>query len=243
MGEFDGRIAVVTGGTKGIGQAIATLLHNSGCLVEVVDCDKQAGALIERVLEGCEFLPVDVSQFAQVQQVMKSIYEKHGRIDFLVNNAGITCDRLILRMREEEWDKVIDVNLKGAYNCMHACLRYMLKNDSGAIVSIASVIGEAGNAGQANYAASKAGLIGLSRSVAKEMAGHGIRVNLVSPGFISTAMTAGLDNEARKAYLSRIPLHREGTPEEIASVVAFLLSERSSYITGQVIDVNGGLYP
>jgi 3-oxoacyl-[acyl-carrier protein] reductase len=174
---------------------------------------------------------------------MKSIYEKHKRIDFLVNNAGITCDRLTLRMREEEWDKVIDVNLKGAYNCMHACLRYMLKNNSGAIVSIASVIGETGNAGQANYAASKAGLIGLSRSVAKEMAGHGIRVNLVSPGFISTAMTAGLDNEARKAYLSRIPLRREGTPEEIASVVAFLLSERSSYITGQVIDVNGGLYP
>jgi len=243
MGEFDGRIAVVTGGTKGIGRAIATLLHNSGCLVEVVDCDNQAGALIEKELKGCQFLPVDVSQFAQVQQVMKSIYEKHKRIDFLVNNAGITCDRLTLRMREEEWDKVIDVNLKGAYNCMHACLRYMLKNNSGAIVSIASVVGETGNAGQANYAASKAGLIGLSRSVAKEMAGHGIRVNLVSPGFISTAMTASLDDEARKAYLSRIPLHREGTPEEIASVVAFLLSERSSYITGQVIDVNGGLYP
>ena len=243
MGEFDGRIAVVTGGTKGIGRAIATLLHNSGCLVEVVDCDNQAGALIEKELKGCQFLPADVSQFAQVQQVMKSIYEKHKRIDFLVNNAGITCDRLTLRMREEEWDKVIDVNLKGAYNCIHACLRYMLKNNSGAIVSIASVVGETGNAGQANYAASKAGLIGLSRSVAKEMAGHGIRVNLVSPGFITTAMTASLDDEARKAYLSRIPLHREGTPEEIASVVAFLLSERSSYITGQVIDVNGGLYP
>lgn len=243
MGEFDGQIAVVTGGTKGIGRAITALLHNSGCVVEVVDRDTQAGALIEKELKRCQFLPADVSQFAQVQQAMKSIYEKHERIDFLVNNAGITCDRLILRMREEEWDKVIDVNLKGAYNCMHACLRYMLKNNSGAIVSIASVIGETGNAGQANYAASKAGLIALSRSVAKEMAGHGIRVNLVSPGFISTAMTASLGNEAHKAYLSRIPLRREGTPEEIASVVAFLLSERSSYITGQVIDVNGGLYP
>jgi len=243
MGEFEGQIAVVTGGTKGIGRAIATLLHNSGCLVKVIARDKKAGALLEKELEGCQFLPADVSQYAQVQQAMKLIYEKHKRIDFLVNNAGITCDKLTLRMREEEWDKVIDVNLKGAYNCMRSCLRYMLKNNRGAIVSIASVVGETGNVGQANYAASKAGLIGLSRTVAKEMAGHGIRVNLVSPGFIATGMTAGLNDEARQTYLARIPLRREGTPQEIASVVAFLLSEQSSYITGQVIDVNGGLYP
>jgi len=243
MGEFDDHIAVVTGGASGIGKAISMLLHRQGCFVCVLDRDEAAGMALVEALERSSFHSVDISVTSEVKEAVRAIHERHGRIDFLVNNAGIARDQLILRMREEDWDRVIDVNLKGAYNCIRTCLRYMLKTEGGSIVTIASVVGDTGNVGQANYAASKAGLVALCRSVAKEVASRSIRVNVVSPGFIHTRMTETLSDEIRALYLAQIALGREGTPEEIAEVVSFLLSARASYITGQVIHVNGGLYP
>ena len=243
MGEFEGRVAVVTGGASGIGRGIVVRLRGAGAVVITVDRDEAAGASLERELPGSRFLRADVTVAEEMQAVAETVADEYGRIDNLVCNAGIARDRLLLRMSEEDWDQVLAVNLKGAFTSIHACLRPILKSRYGSIVAIASVIGEMGNAGQANYAASKAGLVGLCRSVAREVAGRRVRVNVVSPGFIETRMTASLSDELRADYLARIPLGRVGTPEDVAEAVTFLLSDRASYITGQVIHVNGGLYP
>ncbi len=242
---FEGKIALITGAARGIGQAIAFDLAARGA--DIVVCDIKAEWLTETA-EGVEKLgkkaycfELDVTNADAVQKVVNDIAAATGRIDILVNNAGITRDGLLMRMSEEDWDAVLTVNLKGTFVCTKAVSRIMMKQRSGSIINIASVVGLMGNAGQANYAASKGGVIAFTKSVAKELSSRNIRANAVAPGFISSKMTDALSDEVRQKMLDAIPLSSFGTPQDVANTVAFLASDQSSYITGQVISVNGGM--
>ena len=243
---LEGRKAVVTGAGRGIGRAIALALAGHGADVAVLDMD-EAGAgetagLIERDGRKSLALGVDVSSLTAVKEAINKILDLWDSIDIVVNNAGITRDNLLMRMKEDEWDSVIAVNLKGSFNLSKAVARSMMKQRSGCIINIASIIGMMGNAGQANYAASKGGLIALTKSLAKEMAPRGIRVNAVAPGFIATEMTDKIPEKLRDEMVSAIPLGRMGEPDDVAAVVSFLTSPSAGYITGQVIVVDGGMY-
>ncbi len=243
---LDGKVALVTGGAQGIGRQIALTLANAGADVVISDVQK-AGAeeTATQVTEGGRkslALQVDVTSSAEVEGMVRTTVDRMGRLDILVCNAGIARDTLLIRMKEDDWNRVLDVNLKGAFLCMKAAAPILSKQRSGRIIAIASVVAVLGNVGQANYAASKAGLIGLAKTVAREYASRGITVNAVAPGFIDTAMTQALPEKVREELLRQIPLGRLGTPEDVAAVVRFLASDAAGYLTGQVIHVNGGMY-
>ena len=241
--DLDGKVAMVTGGGRGIGRAIASeLACGLGARVAVLDRDYEHALEVAAEIKcGATGFRVDVSDWAAIEACVAAVERDLGPIEVLVNNAGITRDNLLARLSEEQWDTVMDVNLKGAYLTMKAVTRGMMKRRSGRIINIASVVGLVGNKGQSNYAASKAGLIGLTKAVAKELAPRNVRVNAVAPGFIETDMTAGLSAEARAALSTQIALGRLGTPQDVASAVAFLASDAAAYITGQVIVVDGGM--
>lgn len=245
-GSLAGKIALVTGGGRGIGRAVALALAGEGAAVLVNyngsrDGAQAVAAEIERNGGRAEAVGCDVSDFASCAKMVEDIIGRYGRVDILVNNAGVTRDNLILRMTEEEYDKVLDTNLKGAFNTIRHLSRYFLKQRCGKVINISSVSGVMGNAGQANYAASKAGLIGLTKSVARELAGKGVCVNAVAPGYILTDMTAALPEKAREGLMNMIPMGRAGRPEDVAGMVVFLAGSGSDYITGQVIHVDGGM--
>jgi len=246
MGKFTDQVAVVTGAGRGIGQAIAQKLVEEGAKVAVVsrteaNAQKTADALNAIAPDTARAYAVDVANFDEVHAAGATILEDFGRIDVLVNNAGVTRDTLAMRMSEEDWDLVLDTNLKGAFNFIHTFLRTMAKQRSGRIVNIASVSGIMGNAGQVNYSASKAGLIGMTKSFARELAGRGVTANVVAPGFTETDMTAVLSDEIKSSVVSAIPLGRFGKTDEIAAAVIFLASPEASYITGQTLVVDGGM--
>ncbi|MDZ7264491.1 MAG: 3-oxoacyl-[acyl-carrier-protein] reductase [candidate division KSB1 bacterium] len=239
------KVAIVTGSARGIGKAIAMALAQQGYGVVICDVDEPAVQATTDELKrlGAEALglKVDVTKIADVEHLFEETMQRWGRVDVLVNNAGITRDNLLIRMSEAEWDAVIAVNLKGAFNCLKAAAKIMMKQRSGKIVNIASVVGVMGNAGQANYAASKGGLISLTKSAAKELAARNITVNAVAPGYIETEMTQHLPDHVKAAFLNLIPLKRAGSPEDVAQVVSFLVSPAANYITGQVLHVDGGM--
>ena len=239
-------VALITGAARGIGRAIALELARPGLTLYLNDValGEDAGRTqkdVEAKGAQARLIEFNVADFSQVQRGLDEIVKESGRLDLLVNNAGITRDNLILRMKEDEWDAVLTVNLKGAYNCIRAASKTMVKQRFGRIINISSVVGVMGNAGQANYVASKAGLIGLTKSVARELASRHITVNAVAPGFIQTEMTESLPEKVKAEMLAQIPLGRFGTPAEVAQAVAFLASEAAAYLTGQVIHVNGGM--
>jgi 3-oxoacyl-[acyl-carrier protein] reductase len=239
------KVALVTGGARGIGAAIAMNFAREGADIVVADVNleiaQKTASDIEALGRKALALEMDVTDFAKVEEGINKILDKFGKVDILVNNAGITKDNLILRMSQAEWDAVINVNLKGTFNCIKAVSKPMVKQRSGKIISIASIIGLMGNFGQANYAASKAGIIALTKTVAKELASRNINANAVAPGFIQTDMTAKLSEDVKKKMMEAIPLSKLGTPEDVANVCLFLASEESNYITGQTITVDGGM--
>jgi len=244
---LSGRVAFITGASRGIGRAIARTLSKAGTDIAGIDLNldelKSAMKMIEDDT-GRKAIAVqaDVADPASVAKGVEEAIRVLGRIDILVNNAGITRDNILLRMKDEEWDRVIKINLTGTFNCTKAVIKGMVKNRSGRIISIASVVGAMGNVGQANYAASKAGIIGFTKSIAREYANRGITANAIAPGFIETHMTKALSEEVRDALIKQIPMGRLGMPEDVAHVVEFLASDEAAYITGQVIHVNGGMY-
>ncbi len=245
MIDLSGRIALVTGASRGIGRAIATKLAAQGATVIGAARGTNAVATVEAIVAAggkAEAATADVSDPAAIEQLVGGTLARHGRIDVLVNNAGITKDQLLLRMKRDDWDAVIATNLTAAFALTQAVLKPMIRQRSGRIVCVGSVVGQSGNAGQANYAASKAGLIGFAKSVAQEVASRNISVNVVAPGLIETDMTRGLTEDTRADWSSRIPLKRLGTPDDIAAAVCFLVSDEAAYITGQVLAVNGGMY-
>jgi 3-oxoacyl-[acyl-carrier protein] reductase len=241
-----GKIAVVTGGAQGIGQAIATTLAQEGSDVVVADLDanrcEETVARIQQLGRKAMAVSVNVGDWDQVKGMIDQVQKEWQRIDILVNNAGITRDGLLLRMKEEDWQSVLQVNLTGTFFCVKAVLPAMSRQRSGRIVNIASIVGAIGNIGQANYAASKAAVIGLTKTVAREYASRNITVNAVAPGFIDTAMTQDLSAETKEVLLNQIPLKRLGQPSDIADAVSFLCSEKAGYITGHVLHVNGGMH-
>jgi 3-oxoacyl-[acyl-carrier protein] reductase len=245
--DLSGKVAVVTGGSRGIGRAICLRLARLGATVIVnyvsrSDAAEAVAGEVEDAGGQSGVYQFNVADSEAVTEAFKAILADHGRIDILVNNAGITRDGLFMKMKESDWDDVLNINLKGAYNCIKAVTRPMMKQRAGAIISITSVIGFAGNGGQANYSAAKAGLVGLTRSLAKELSARNITVNGVAPGYIDTDMTKDLPENVKEIILSEIPLKRMGNPEDIAGAVAFLVSDDAKYITGQFIHVNGGMY-
>jgi 3-oxoacyl-[acyl-carrier protein] reductase len=246
MKRFEGRVSIVTGASQGIGEAIALDLAAEGATVVLVDVQKDKLEAVARAILAsggrAAVHQADVTDSVQAQQVADAVVTAHSRIDHLVNNAGITRDSLLMRMKEEDWDAVLGVNLKGIYNFSKAVVRTMIGARYGRIVNIASVVGLMGNAGQANYAASKAGAIAFAKSLAREVAARGVTVNCVAPGYVTTAMTKSLPEEVKKTFLEIIPMKKFGLPKDVASAVKFLLSEDAAYITGQVINVNGGMY-
>jgi len=246
MSDLNGRVAIVTGASRGIGRAIAQALASRGATLAVTDILTDAVRTFadELTAQGrpAQAFTLDVTDSASIGSTIDAVMERFGRIDILVNNAGIARDQLLMRMKLEDWDLVVRLNLTGAFACTQAVLRPMLKQRSGRIISISSVVGQMGNAGQSNYAASKAGLIGFSKAVAREVAGRNVTVNVVAPGLIDTDMTRALPEAVRAEWVSKVPLSRFGTPDDVAAAVCFLASDEAAYITGQVLAVNGGMY-
>jgi 3-oxoacyl-[acyl-carrier protein] reductase len=246
MFDLTGKVAIVTGASRGIGRAISEALARQGALVAMTDVLGDAAVQSAHELAAAGFkaegYTMDVTSPESVQATVASIVERHTRIDILVNNAGIVRDMVALRLKREDWDLVLKVNLTGTFTCTQAVLRTMMRQHGGRIISISSVVGQMGNAGQSNYAASKAGIIGFSKSMARELAVRGITVNVVAPGLIDTDMTRGLPENVRNEWASMVPLGRLGTADDVASAVCFLATDEASYISGQVLAVNGAMY-